>query len=140
MLTWEFLAALKKKSFDLLTSNYDITRGSDQAPSSNHASKQAISTERIPKSVSRVLNAAGVREEWRAKKRKLESGEDTGEHVRNGKKRRVGASEPIRGNAATKTTSQDGGKITGKTLGIQSGESLAHFNRYVVTSPLASGC
>jgi len=61
-----------------------------------------------------VLNAAHVREEWREKKRKLESGEDTGEREGKGKKRRVGS-----------------GGAKGKMLGIQPGESLGHFNRWV---------
>jgi hypothetical protein len=103
-------------------------RGSDYAPSSNQSSKQAISSEGIPKSAARVLNAAHVRQEWREKKRKLESGEDIGERDRNGKKRRVDGS----GDAKGKTMAHHDSKTKNKSLGIQPGESLGHFNRCVL--------
>ncbi|KAF7967842.1 hypothetical protein HWV62_32918 [Athelia sp. TMB] len=90
----------------------------DQAPG-----KQAIASESIPKSISRILNAASVREEFREKKRKMASGEDTGEHDGKAKKRQ-------RTDPQTKTATKDV-KGKNKTLGIQPGESLGHFNRRV---------
>jgi hypothetical protein len=90
-------------------------------PSSIQTSKQAISSEGIPKSVARVLNAAHVRQEWREKKRKFESGEDTGEREGKGKKRRVDKSGDVKGKSTTKGNT--------KMLGILPGESLGHFNR-----------
>ena len=91
-----------------------VYRGSDQAP----FSKQAISSEPIPKTISRVLNAAHVRQEWREKKRKLASGEDiVGEGPGKNKKRRIDMD------------TKDKKKVQGS--GIQPGESLAHFNRCV---------
>ncbi|KZP08808.1 hypothetical protein FIBSPDRAFT_964448 [Athelia psychrophila] len=92
----------------------------DQAPS-----KSAISTEAIPKSVSRILNAASVREQFQEKKRKIASGEDTGEKDGRGKKRQRTDSQ-TKPAAAAKDV-----KGKGKALGIQPGESLAHFNRRV---------
>ena len=103
-------------------------RGSDQAPPSNHPSKQAISSESIPKSVARVLNAAHIRQEWREKKRKHESGEDTGEHVGRAKKRRI-ESAVAKGNGVGKANGYPDTKAKNKMLGIQPGESLGHFNR-----------
>lgn len=104
-------------------------RGSDEAPSSTYTSKQALCAERIPKSVSRILNAVHIRQEWRDKKRKFESGEDTGEREGIGKKRRVQDNEVITGK-------DRGHDIEGKdkVLGIKPGESLAHFNRCVLFS------
>jgi hypothetical protein len=69
-----------------------------------------------------------VRQEWREKKRKLESGEDIGERDRKGKKRRVDGSEDAKG----KTMAQHDSKTKNKSLGIQPGESLGHFNRWVL--------
>jgi len=106
-----------------------IKKGSDEAPSSIYTSKSAISRETIPKSVSRVLNAAHIQREWREKKRKFESelGEDTGERGAKSKKRRV---DDSRGKAAVNNREQHA-KGTDKVLGILPGESLAHFNRRV---------
>lgn len=85
-------------------------RGSDLAPAT-----AVLSKEPIPKSVARVLNAAKVQEEWREKKRKSE--EDPSGQPKDRKKRRK--------------TSEDAGEDTMK---IHPGESLGHFNRYVVLS------
>lgn len=101
--------------------------GSDEVPSSIYTSKQTICTERIPKSISRVLNAAHVRQEWRDKKRKFE---DTGEREAKTKKRRVDGSEG-KAAAAVKTHRGHDGEGRDKVLGIKPGESLAHFNRCV---------
>ncbi|KAI0321976.1 hypothetical protein OF83DRAFT_1044040, partial [Amylostereum chailletii] len=81
-------------------------KGANHAPNGN-----SISTEAIPKSVARVLNAATVREQYKSNKRKLE--EDGPGTVT--KKRRKGA----------------GSEVKSKALAIQPGESLAHFNRRV---------
>ena len=110
-------------------------RGSDQAPSLGLSSKQAISSEIIPKSVARVLNAANVRQEWREKKRKFESGEDTGERERKGKKRQIDGSVVAKGNGVAKPSGDPGTKGKNKTLGIQPGESLGHFNRFAFSTP-----
>ena len=99
--------------------------GVDRAPGSQ--SKNVLSNEAIPKSVARVLNAAKTQEEWR-KKRK---GEDDGTQGKPKKKAR---------------TDKDGAESTARTKGtnashglkILPGESLAHFNRYVL--PLLSVC
>jgi len=82
-------------------------RGSDLAPV-----KQSLSTESIPKSVSRILNAAQIRQDF--KKRKLE---DIGEERNSGKRRKV----------ADGSSSQSK-KVKVK---IQPGESLQHFNKRV---------
>lgn len=105
-------------------------RGSDEAPSSIYTSKHALSTERIPKSVSRILNATHVRQEWRDKKRKFDSEKDTGEHETKSKKRRVSSSEVVKGKATGNSRGHDA-EGRDKLLGIQPGESLAHFNRCV---------
>ncbi|TFY80570.1 hypothetical protein EWM64_g3438 [Hericium alpestre] len=82
-------------------------KGKDLAPSSS------LSHEGIPKSVSRILNAAQVRGDYQEKKRKIESGEDVGPSK---KRRKQGA----------------GAKGKGETdITIKPGESLAHFNRRV---------
>lgn len=107
-------------------------RGSDQTPSSSQTQKQAVSSEGIPKSVARVLHAAQVRQEWREKKRKFESGEDTGEHGGKGKRRRVD------GNTNTKDKVKVKGHHDTKesnVMAIKPGESLGHFNRCVFSIP-----
>jgi len=109
-----------------------INRGLDEAPPSIYTSKQAITNETIPKSVSRVLNAAHIQKEWREKKRKFESEDYTGDRVVTGKKRRLDDSRVTKGMTAMKVRGQDGpGKDREKVLGIQPGESLGHFNRRV---------
>lgn len=102
-------------------------RGSDQAPSAIQTSKQAISSEAIPKSVSRVLNAAHVRQEWKEKKRKLASGEDTGEDTGKSKKRRIDTGGDV--------SLDPKGQGKSQAAVIQPGESLAHFNRCVLSTP-----
>ncbi|KAJ3747435.1 hypothetical protein DFH05DRAFT_1479883 [Lentinula detonsa] len=86
-------------------------KGSDLAPSQLQLS---LSQEAIPKSLSRVLNAAKVREEWR--KRKLEDGET---EEKNGTKKKQKLNE--------KTHSKT------KTKSIMPGESLQHYNKRVET-------
>lgn len=84
-------------------------RGVDLAPG-----QQSLASEAIPKSLSRVLNAAQIRGDWKEHKRKLENGEPD-----------------ERGSKRRKTT--DGEVGTGKkskALGIQPGESLQHFNKF----------
>jgi len=106
-------------------------KGSDQAPPLNHSSKQAISAEGIPKSVARVLNAAHVRQEWREKKRKLESGEDTEGREAKSKKRRIDEGAVTKEKGITKMIRHPNTKGKNETIGIQPGESLGHFNRRV---------
>ncbi|EIN12868.1 hypothetical protein PUNSTDRAFT_50095 [Punctularia strigosozonata HHB-11173 SS5] len=72
-----------------------------------------LASEGIPKSVARILNAASVRAEWHAKKRKSEE-----EEGKNRKKRRMDQESEKKGKKET-------------TLTIKPGESLAHFNRRV---------
>ncbi|RDX51375.1 hypothetical protein OH76DRAFT_1379201 [Lentinus brumalis] len=93
--------------------------GSDVAP----GAKKAIENEEIPKSVSRVLNAAKVRQEWAEKKRK--GSEDDG----------AGPSRKRRKQSGTGDGDTGGGKQTQQTqLRIMPGESMAHFNRRVEES------
>lgn len=105
--------------------------GSDQVPSSNQTSKHAISSEGIPKSVARVLNAAHVRQEWREKKRKPGSSEDTGERGGKNKRRRIDGGGDMKRMEPGKTKGQPDDKAKKKMLSIQPGESLGHFNRQV---------
>ncbi|KAE9394465.1 hypothetical protein BT96DRAFT_958789 [Gymnopus androsaceus JB14] len=79
-------------------------KGADLAPS-----KQSLSNEPIPKSLSRVLNASKIRESY--KKRKMEDGETEGKG--GAKKRKLS------------------GKESGKASGILPGESLQHYNKRV---------
>lgn len=84
-------------------------RGHDNAPV-----KSLLSNEGIPKGISRVLNAASIREDWR-KKRKAEAEEGP----------------------AVKRRRKEGGGKGGQerddkkdaNMKILPGESLAHFNR-----------
>ncbi|KAF9465809.1 hypothetical protein BDZ94DRAFT_1253239 [Collybia nuda] len=87
--------------------------GQDLAPS-----KQSLSNEAIPKSLARVLNAAHIREEWRAKKRKLEEDDD---RERNGKRKKL--------SGATKGNGKE--EHVKSQLRIKPGESIQHFNRRV---------
>ncbi|KAH8103903.1 hypothetical protein BXZ70DRAFT_923276 [Cristinia sonorae] len=80
--------------------------GSDIAPTST-----AISKEPIPKSVARVLNAVKVQDEWRSKKRKLDT--PGGDGTLSKKRKMVESMEDMK---------------------IQPGESLGHFNRRVEQS------
>ena len=73
-----------------------------------------MSTEGIPKSVSRVLDAAKICAEYRQKKRTRLIEEDGGANAP--KKRRRAAADPDVGDKAT-------------TIEIKPGESLRHFNR-----------
>ncbi|KAL0960488.1 hypothetical protein HGRIS_005529 [Hohenbuehelia grisea] len=90
----------------------------------------SISDEAIPKSIARVLNAAKVREEWKASKRKhAGDGED---HPTSTKK--------ARRDAAGKTQSDKKGKGKEKEteLKILPGESIQHFNKRVEDNMRAS--
>jgi hypothetical protein len=70
-----------------------------------------------------------VRQEWKEKKRKFESGEDAGEREKN-KRRRTDGSGDAKGKGAAKAKGQSDTKAKNKMLGIQPGESLGHYNRY----------
>ncbi|KAH9038973.1 hypothetical protein EDB85DRAFT_2110590 [Lactarius pseudohatsudake] len=99
-------------------------RGADLAPP-GAGSSTTLSTEGIPKSISRVLDAARIRTEYRQKKRARQhegggahDGDDDGAPtLAKGKKRRRVAAD------------SDAGKSS--TIEIQPGESLKHFNRRV---------
>ncbi|KAF4569883.1 hypothetical protein EYR40_008864 [Pleurotus pulmonarius] len=80
-------------------------KGSNLAPA-----KQSLANEAIPKSLTRVLNASQIREDWHAKKRK--NTEDDGRGAVKRKKMEKGAK----------------GKAE---LNIQPGESIQHFNKRV---------
>ena len=89
-----------------------VGSGTDWAPE-----KDSLTNEPIPKSASRILNASKIRDAFKLRKRKLEDGDD-GE--RQGKRRK---SDGKSGTA---------GKGKGSRLTIKPGESIQHFNRYVV--------
>ncbi|OCH93369.1 hypothetical protein OBBRIDRAFT_316245 [Obba rivulosa] len=83
-------------------------------------SRSTIVNEPIPKGAARILNAAKVQKEWAEKKRKLDEDEQGPAQ----KKRKQGAAE--------------GGESHNTALKIQSGESIAHFNRRVEDSMRSS--
>jgi len=89
-----------------------LDRGTDWAPG-----KDSLTKEPIPKSASRILNASKIRNDFKLRKRKLDDGDD-GE--RQGKRR--------------KSDGKSGTAEKGKRsrLTIKPGESIQHFNRYVV--------
>ncbi|KAF8875301.1 hypothetical protein BD779DRAFT_214913 [Infundibulicybe gibba] len=95
-------------------------KGADLAPG-----KQALSTEAIPKSVSRVLDAARIRGAWSDKKRKLM---EDGEPQRNDKRRKLGDEHGRAREGAKKGRTKVG---TSSEIRIKPGESIQHFNRRV---------
>lgn len=97
---------------------YDI-RGKDIAPSGN------LSTEGIPKSISRILDAAKIREEFKQRKRTALD-DPSGGSSRPKKKRKQGVDEPSEKDT---TASNVKGKEKATEIKIQPGETLAHFNR-----------
>lgn len=99
-------------TFKLLSPSY-FPRGTDLAPPGG-GSSTVLSTEGIPKSVSRVLDAVRIRAEYRQKKRTRLIEED-GDADASKKRHRAAANSDV-GNKAT-------------TIEIQPGESLRHFNR-----------
>jgi hypothetical protein len=100
-------------TFKLLSLSY-FPRGTDLAPP-GAGSSTSLSNEGIPKSVSRVLDAARIHAEYRQKKRARLHEEDGSADAP--KKRRRAAANPDVGDKAT-------------AIEIQPGESLKHFNRY----------
>jgi hypothetical protein len=105
----------------------------DQAP----ASSSNISTEDIPKSVARVLNATEIRARWKAtlSKRKREedhtipASDHTADVGRKKKKRRTGTSPASTGKGGGGSKNNDDNNNNSKMLTIQPGESLSHFNK-----------
>jgi hypothetical protein len=87
--------------------------------------KQLLSQEAIPKSFARVINASKIREEWMAKKRKLEEPAHAS-HV--DKRRKLTADQDQR---AQNLDNKMGEKLSTSHLKIKPGESMQHFNRYV---------
>ena len=100
-------------------------RGTDLAPPG--AGSTALSTEGIPKSVSRVLDAAKIRAEYRQKKRarlhEVDGGVDAPTTLAKAKNRRRAAADSGVGDKAATTA----------TIEIRPGESLKHFNRCAFT-------
>ena len=87
--------------------------------------RQNLTMEAIPKSFSRVINASKIREEWKAKKRKLVEAA----HAPYAEKRRK-----LTTTEKKLTESADGkskGKHSTSHLKIKPGESIQHFHRYV---------
>ncbi|KAF8648985.1 hypothetical protein AX16_006099 [Volvariella volvacea WC 439] len=92
--------------------------GNDLAPG-----KQSITTEAIPKSAARVLNAAKIRAEYAAKKRKREEEEPTNDSAK--KQKRDDGKEKSGKGVEGKSTKD------GQGMKIQPGESMQHFVRRV---------
>lgn len=94
-------------------------RGMDVAPSGN------LSTEGIPKSVSRILDAAKIREDFKQRKRTAldEPSDGSGRP----KKKRKQAVDDTREKATTAPNEK--GKEKAAEIKIKPGETLAHFNR-----------
>ncbi|KAJ7057273.1 hypothetical protein C8F01DRAFT_330011 [Mycena amicta] len=86
----------------------------DIAPSKTH-DHDALSSEPLPKSFSRVINAAAVRTEYRAK-RKLQEDPTTSVDGQKAKRRK---------------TEKSAGEEDVKGTRIRPGESLAHFNKRI---------
>ena len=97
----------QRQCYRMLTSYRSI----DLAPG-----KDTLNNEGIPKSATRVLNAAKIREEWRSKRKRLES--DSGKHEN--KRRKVHSGDDKDSTSLGKIHS--GWKI-------QPGEPIQHFNR-----------
>ena len=120
-------------------------RGTDLAPSSASIGT-SISTERIPKSAARVLDAARIRAEFRQKRARSRIDDADANNDKSAlkpppppppKKRRTNASAgdaEKSGKALTKGKDHPIG-----TIEVQPGESLKHFNRCAFHSrPLAA--
>jgi hypothetical protein len=113
-----------------------LIRGADLAPpGGNSNGTGGISTERIPKSAARVLDAARIRAEYRKKRAWLQNeGADAKDVHTSGaiskppppKKRRTDAGA---GTGAEKSRAKGKGHPV-DTIEIKPGESLKHFNRY----------
>lgn len=79
----------------------------------------ALESEGVPKSISRVLDAAKIRADWRAKRKaECDGGETYGQEEGGVRKKRKLA-----------TSNGQGGEKGVKGSRILPGESLAHFNR-----------
>lgn len=78
--------------------------------------KDTLNNEGIPKSAARVLNAAKTREEWRLKRKRVES--NNGEHKNKRRKVHSGGDK----DSTSMEKSRSGWKI-------QPGEPIQHFNR-----------
>jgi hypothetical protein len=100
-------------------------RGTDLAPSGGIYGT-SISTERIPKSAARVLDAARIRAEYRQKRARLQT-DEADVKPPPPKKHRTNAGRAEAGKSG-KTLAKGNDKPVG-TIEIQPGESLKHFNR-----------
>lgn len=94
-------------------------RGKDIAPSGN------LSTEGIPKSISRILDAAKIREEFKQRKRTALD-DPSGGSGRPKKKRKPAVEATHEKDDATPNGK---GSEKASDIKIQPGETLAHFNR-----------
>ncbi|KAG6831446.1 hypothetical protein H0H87_005118 [Tephrocybe sp. NHM501043] len=92
--------------------------GNDLAPK-----KDSLSNEAIPKALSRVLNAATIREEYKLKKRKLE---DDNARKQGDKRRKVDGESETKDFKSKRREAQATTKLV-----IKPGESIQHFNRRV---------
>jgi hypothetical protein len=102
----------------------------------------SISTERIPKSAARVLDAARIRAEYKQKKRarmQMDGGapdaNDDHGHTSGApkppphKKRRTDAGTVVEKRRGVLTTKEKHHLVDTQAIEIQPGESLKHFNR-----------
>ena len=107
--------------------SYQITvlSGADIVPE-----RQDLSKEAIPKSFSRVINALEIREQWKAKKRRLD--EAVHDPLYAEKRRRLAKNEEKRTESAGSKTK---GKQITSQLKIKPGESIQHFHRCVGYEP-----
>lgn len=97
-----------------------VIRGKDIAPSGN------LSTEGIPKSVSRILDAAKIRGDFKQRKRTaLDDPLDGSGRPKKKRKQAVGDASSEKDGAATNVK----GKEKAAEIKIKPGETLAHFNR-----------
>lgn len=104
-----------------------------------------ISAERIPKSASRVLDAAKIRAEYKQKKRARMQMEGDHDHHTGGapkppppphKKRRTDVRSGAGAEKSTKGKKAEHHQLVDtQAIEIQPGESLKHFNRYSKTFP-----
>ncbi|PCH35147.1 hypothetical protein WOLCODRAFT_166073 [Wolfiporia cocos MD-104 SS10] len=100
-----------KRAKRIVREKQRLASGLDLPPAGG---KHAIEHEEIPKGAARILNAAKIQQEYRAKQKRKAS-EDAGDSKSSRKRRRKGE--------ATKVVTT-----------IQPGESMAHFNRRVEDS------
>jgi hypothetical protein len=103
------------------------------APPKLHPSN--LSAEAVPKSLSRVLNAAKIRSDWKERKRKREESEDDGRSSANKRGKTDSEKGLVARNASIgkrrlgKGKAETNAGVKTVNLAIQRGETLAHFNK-----------